>query len=238
MTPLWLLLVILGVSAALASSIPPMTDQRTEGWCSPAVAHTGGNVTIHCEGVNPKALQRLNELLDKKDLELQEKIREAEEWTRKYHQLSQALARESQGSAPAQEAKALLEEGKLEEAGKVLFAEVYNVAGHHRKHQNYDQAVANYKQALQINPHHFGAYYNLADSYQKMGQSEEALRNFEKALNLSPNNARTHYNMANLYQQKGEDNKAKEHYKKVIELEPEDSDLSRRARKNLKALGE
>jgi tetratricopeptide (TPR) repeat protein len=158
MTPLWLLLVVLEVSAALASSIPQMTDQRTEGWCSPAVAHTGGNVTITCEGVNPKALQRLNELLDKKDLELQEKIREAEEWARKYRQLSQALARESRDSAPTQEAKALLEEGKLEEAGKVLFTEVYNMGEHHRKHKNYAQAVATYKQALQINPDHFGAY--------------------------------------------------------------------------------
>ena len=56
---LWLL--VLGVSAAEAASI----TQTTEGWCSPAVGQTGGNVTSICQGVDPKALQRLNELLNR-----------------------------------------------------------------------------------------------------------------------------------------------------------------------------
>jgi tetratricopeptide (TPR) repeat protein len=234
MTSLWLLSVMLGVSAAQAGTI----HQTTEGWCSPAVGHTGGNVIINCQGVDPKALQRLNELLDTKDLELQAKIREAEEWTRKYHELSQRLATTSLNRAPAQEAKALLEEGRLEEAGKILFTEAYNMARQHRDNKNYAQAIALYEQALQINPAHFGTYYNIAVSYQQMGQAEQALLAFEQALELSPRDARTHYNIATLYQQKGDTTNAKVHYKKVIELAPEDSDLSHRARKNLKALGE
>jgi tetratricopeptide (TPR) repeat protein len=227
---LWLL-VFAGFTAQAAT-----IHQKTEGWCSPAVGVTEGDVTITCQGVDPKVLQWLNELLSKKDLELQDKIGEVEAWTRKYQELSQRIATQGQNGARAQEAQALLEAGKL--AGEILFTEAYNKAKEYREVKNYAEAIAYYKLALQINPDYFGAYYNLADSYQKIGQSEEALQNFEKALNLSPNNARSHYNMANLYQQKGEDTKAKEHYKKVIELEAEDSDLSRRARKNLKALGE
>jgi hypothetical protein len=80
MTFLLLLLVMLGVSAAQAGTI----HQTTEGWCSPAVGHTEGPVIIICQGVAPKALQRMNELLDKKDLELQETMRKAEEWAHKY----------------------------------------------------------------------------------------------------------------------------------------------------------
>jgi tetratricopeptide (TPR) repeat protein len=234
MTSLWLPLVMLGVSAAQVGTI----HQTTEGWCSPAVGQTGGHVIITCQGVDPQALQRLNELLDKKDLELQAKIREAEEWTHKYHELSHRLATASLHRAPAQEAKALLEEGRLEEAGKILFTEAYNMASQHRQNKHYAQAIALYEQALQINPAHFGAYYNIAVSYQKLGQAEQALLAFEHALELSPTNASTHYNMATLYQQKGDTKKAKGHYKKVIELEPEDSDLRQRARKNLKVLGE
>jgi tetratricopeptide (TPR) repeat protein len=234
MMAVWLLVAVLGASMVQAATI----TQQTEGWCSPAVGETHGNVTINCQGVDPKALQRLQELLDIKDLALHEKIREAEEWTRKYRELSQYVAKGSQDSAPAQQAKALLEEGKLEEAGKILFAEAYNMAGYHRENRNYAQAITNYKQAIQINPDDFRAYYNLADSYQKMGKPKEALQNFEKALKISPNDARTHYNMANLYYQKGETNQAKIHYKKVIELKPENADLSHRARKNLKVLGE
>src|SRR5262245_56219861 len=129
--------MVLGVSGTMASSIASVTDQRTEGWCSPAVAHTGGNVTITCEGVNPQALQRLNELIGQKDLQLQEKIREAEEWSRRYHQLSQVLAMGSSDDARARGAKALLEEGKLEEAGEILFTEAYNRAAYYRKNQEY-----------------------------------------------------------------------------------------------------
>jgi tetratricopeptide (TPR) repeat protein len=231
---LWLWMAILGVSVAQAGTI----HQTTEGWCSPAVGHTGGHVIITCQGVDPKALQRLNELLDQKDLELQDKIREAEEWTRKYHDLSQRLAATSLNSVPAQEAKALLAEGRLEAAGKMLFTEAYSMAQHHREYKNYAQAIAHYEQALQINPTHFGAYYNIAVSYQHMGQVEQALLAFEQALELSPRNASTHYNMATLYQQKGDPTKAMVHYKQVIELAPEDSDISQRARKNLKVLGE
>jgi len=234
---LWLWWVVLGASVTQAATLPSI-DQTTAGWCSPAVGHTQGNVTITCQGVDPKALQRLNELLDKKDLELQEKIREAEAWTRKYHDLSQRLATASLHSAPAQEAKGLLAEGRLEAASKILFTEAYSRAQHHREQKNYAQAIAHYEQALQINPTHFGAYYNIAVSYQQMGHVEHALLAFERALELSPRNASTHYNMATLYQQKGDPTKAMVHYKQVIELAPEDSDISQRARKNLKVLGE
>jgi hypothetical protein len=37
--------------------------QTTEGWCSPAVAEVGGDVTVACHGVDPEALERLKELL-------------------------------------------------------------------------------------------------------------------------------------------------------------------------------
>jgi tetratricopeptide (TPR) repeat protein len=110
---LWLLVV--GVSTAQAATI----TQTTEGWCSPAVGQTHGNVTVIC-GLDPKVEGRLNELLDKKDLELQEKIREADEWTRKYHELSQRLAEAGKDSELARQAEALLKEGKLEEAGALI----------------------------------------------------------------------------------------------------------------------
>lgn len=52
------------------------------------------NMTIIWQGVDPQVLQQLNELLNQKDRELQEKIREVEEWAHRYHQLSQRLAEE------------------------------------------------------------------------------------------------------------------------------------------------
>jgi len=48
-------------------------QQNTHGWCSPAVNNVTGNVAITCNGVDPKALARLNEILDKNNLEPKER---------------------------------------------------------------------------------------------------------------------------------------------------------------------
>ncbi|MGA1861039.1 hypothetical protein VH569_34070 [Azospirillum sp. 11R-A] len=61
-------------SAAAQIVVGTTTNQTTEGWCAPATANVAGNVTITCHRVDPRAVMRLNELLDKKDLELQDKV--------------------------------------------------------------------------------------------------------------------------------------------------------------------
>lgn len=70
-------------------------------------------MTIKCEGIDRRTTDRLNELLDMKDLELKEKIAEANEWTRKYHELMTAAA----GDPELQE---LIREGKFEQAGEII----------------------------------------------------------------------------------------------------------------------
>jgi tetratricopeptide (TPR) repeat protein len=112
--------VVLSVFALQAQAAMMETiTQTTTGWCSPTVGKAD-NVIIICQGVDPKALARLNELLDKKDLELQAKIREAEEWTQKYRELEQRLATQGQDEPLVQLTQTLLKEGKLDEAGVIL----------------------------------------------------------------------------------------------------------------------
>ena len=55
-------------------------------WCSPA--QNGNGNTVICNGVDPRALDRLNELLDRKDLDLKQKTAEANEWVRRYNDLN------------------------------------------------------------------------------------------------------------------------------------------------------
>jgi len=66
MRVVWLVVLSLFALQGQAAMIE-QTTQTTIGWCSPAVGKAD-NVTIICQGVDPKALTRLNELLDKKDL--------------------------------------------------------------------------------------------------------------------------------------------------------------------------
>ena len=61
----WLLVCSLFALQVHAATIAPTTARR----CSPAVGQAN-HVTIVCQGVDPKALAWLNELLDKQDLEL------------------------------------------------------------------------------------------------------------------------------------------------------------------------
>lgn len=71
------------ISLLVAAAVPqaPVTIvQKTRGWCSPAIANVVGNVTVNCIGVDPRALKRLNGELNRKNLELADKIREADEW--------------------------------------------------------------------------------------------------------------------------------------------------------------
>ena len=88
--------------------------QTSSGNCSPnIVSSAAGPVTVKlvgsCNGVDPrlvreltqsvqrfvaqfpKTIGNLNELLDKKNIEIAEKVREVEEWTRKYRELTQRL---------------------------------------------------------------------------------------------------------------------------------------------------
>src|SRR5215217_8589913 len=83
-----LVLILAVVSTADAQRV----QQTTYGWCSPAIHEVVGDVVITCNGVDPKALERLNELLDKKDLEPEAKVKQAESWTRIYQELKGRLA--------------------------------------------------------------------------------------------------------------------------------------------------
>ena len=83
-----IMLLAIFSSAAQAQGM----QQITHGWCSPAIYDVGGDVTITCNGVDPKALARLNELLDKKDLEPEATVRLAESWTSTYLELKGQLA--------------------------------------------------------------------------------------------------------------------------------------------------
>ena len=168
-------------------------EQRTTGWCSPAVADTQGNVTIECYGVDPRALHRLNELLDKKDLELQEKLQEAEEWARKYRELEQRLAAESKENELARQAEILLKAGRLEKAGAILDRllesgerEIDRIASYqYSRAQIYAlefkplKALPHYAKAFQYrpeNPEYAFAYANVLQEQHVYRESEPIYR--------------------------------------------------------------
>ena len=58
----------------------------------------------------------------------------------------------------------------------------YNIVGY------LDQAIAEYRKALEINPSFFPAYYNLGVVYYRKQDYLQAKKNFLQALSLNPRN--------------------------------------------------
>lgn len=91
-------------------------------------------------------------------------------------------------------------------------------AAYHNKGM-YDEAIAEYKKAIEINPEYSDAYYNLGLAYfygKKM--YDEAIAAYKKAIERRPGFAKAHYGLGTTYYRKGEYSLAIEHYDKAIEL--------------------
>src|SRR5271166_5329173 len=94
--------------------------QKSSGWCSPNITNVVGNVTVNCIGVDPRALKRLNAELSRKNLELADRIREADAWTTRYKELEAQLGKAGDDSVLSRQAEEYLHQGNLEKAGAVL----------------------------------------------------------------------------------------------------------------------
>ena len=164
--------------------------------CSPAFSDVNGPVTINCHGVDPRALARLNELLDKKDVELQEKIREAEDWAQQYQELKERLTVEGRDSQLARQAETFLKAGELEKAGALLDRllregeqEVERIASHqYSRAQVYSlqfkplEALHHYRKAYQYYPEQAEYAHAYAIALHKQNQYDDAEPLYQEAL--------------------------------------------------------
>jgi tetratricopeptide (TPR) repeat protein len=112
--------VLISLFAMATQQAQPTITQKSSGWCSPNIANIAGNVTVNCIGVDPRALKRLNAELDRKNLQLTDKIRGADEWTTRYRELEARLSDAGDDSALSRQAEEYLHQGELEKAGAEL----------------------------------------------------------------------------------------------------------------------
>lgn len=103
-----------------AAQVALTTVQKSTGWCSPNIANVSGSVTVNCIGVDPRALKRLNAELNRRNLQLADRIREADEWTKRYKELEARLSQAGDDRVLARKAEGYLRQGELEKAGNIL----------------------------------------------------------------------------------------------------------------------
>lgn len=106
-----------------------------------------------------------------------------------------------------------------------------------------EEAIAAYRQVLELNPKAAGALVNLGTIYYRQRKFAEAERYYRQAAEADPTYPLAQFNLGNLYDEQGRLPDACEHYRKALQLNPHYADahfnlalLSERMYDNLKAV--
>ena len=83
-----------------------------------------------------------------------------------------------------------------------------------------DEAIAQYQQALQINPNYARARNNLGNALCQKGNVDEAIAQYQRALQNTPDSAEIHNNLGMALLQKGRVDEAISHYQQALQISP------------------
>jgi type IV pilus assembly protein PilF len=86
------------------------------------------------------------------------------------------------------------------------------------KLKEYDKAVLNYKEALELKADFPKALHGLGLTYMAMGNYDEAVKSLERAVEIVPNEAQIHMDLGRAYKLNNDFNKAYQSFKKAESL--------------------
>ena len=84
-----------------------------------------------------------------------------------------------------------------------------------------DEAINQFKKALEIEPDDLNAHYNLGNAWLAVGRIDEAIVQFKKALEIEPDDADTYYNLGVALVRIGRSDEAISCFQKVIAFKPD-----------------
>jgi Flp pilus assembly protein TadD len=83
-----------------------------------------------------------------------------------------------------------------------------------------DAAIAEFQNALRLDPNHFPARLNLAYAFERAGRIEDAIASYRDAIGLESNNFFAHNNLGVLYDRKGRYELAIAEFESAVKIEP------------------
>jgi superkiller protein 3 len=104
-----------------------------------------------------------------------------------------------------------------------------------------DEAIAEFRQAVQVDPGYVVALMNLAHVYSLQGRSDEAIAEYRKVVDQQPTNILARNNLGVLYDRKGLYEEAIAEFEQILEREPTNAaalkniDIAKQNRANVQA---
>jgi tetratricopeptide (TPR) repeat protein len=96
----------------------------------------------------------------------------------------------------------------------------FNLGGYYFGQQDFDQAIAHYKKATELNPNYSTAYNILGYAYRQNGAYADAENAFKKYIELIPNDPNPYDSYAELLLKMGRFDDAITQYKKALSIDP------------------
>jgi tetratricopeptide (TPR) repeat protein len=90
-------------------------------------------------------------------------------------------------------------------------------------HSDCDKAVADYTEAVRLNPKDTAAYCGRGVAYGKLGELDNAIADFSEAIGIDPKYAHAYCNRGIIYRKKGDYDKAIADYTGAIRLDSKDA---------------
>jgi tetratricopeptide (TPR) repeat protein len=104
-------------------------------------------------------------------------------------------------------------------------AAVHRIAGLLRANAGkYDEAVAEYSRAIELEPANGDGYRRLGQAYDSSNRLDQALTAFRKAVELEPNDFRQYVALGTYYVHRGDPAEATRQFEKGVQLAPDEPD--------------
>ncbi len=95
----------------------------------------------------------------------------------------------------------------------------------YKSKSQWDKAIADFSEAIRLEPDFVTAYNSRGNAYYGKGQFDRAIKDYDKAIRLNPDLAEAFGNRGNVYRKKGKIDRALEDYDKAIHLRPDDGKI-------------